>query len=205
MNHSPEVEKLLGRAAIHDVLMRYFSAADRADPEAVRSCFTEDAHAHYHGREPVHGADTVVAQIALFRNMASGACKIATHFVGNLQFKMIEGDWAETEANAFAFLVGPVNGADQVIVRSLRYLDRWQRTEGRWKIAARVHTLDWSSEMSASLPAHWRNASARCRRASVDPDGERASPGRSALGFSALRRAQQGGMALDEPLLVPFS
>lgn len=151
MPHAPGLQQLLDRAAIHDVLMRYFSGADGADRTAVRSCFTEDAHAHYHQRKPVDGAEAVVAQIALFDNLASGAVRIATHFVGNVRFIELEAGHAQTETYAFAFLVGPAEDGDQVMVRSLRYFDRWRREGGAWKIAARVHTLDWSSQMPAAF------------------------------------------------------
>lgn len=151
MPHPAEIQNLIDRAAIHDVAMRYFHGADRADKALVRSCFTEDVQAHYEGRPPAHGADALLAQIALFDNLASGACRISTHFAGNLQYKAVAGDGAETEINAFAFLVNAVQGSDQVAMRSLRYLDRWVRQPGGWKIAARVHTLDWSCEVPASF------------------------------------------------------
>lgn len=153
MTRPAEIRKLMDRTAIHDVVMRYFHGADRADKALVRSCFAEDVQAHYHERAPVRGADALIAQIALFDNLASGACKIATHFVGNLRFSQLDGDHAETETHAFAFLINPAHGSgsDQVAMRSLRYLDRWVRAAGQWKIATRVHTLDWSCEMPASF------------------------------------------------------
>lgn len=151
MTHSAEIENLVARAAIHDVVMRYFHGADRADKTLVRGCFTDDVQAQYHERAPVLGADALIAQIALFDNLASRACKIATHFVGNLQFKLVARDRAETETHAFAFLINTAQGSDQVAMRSLRYLDRWVRQAGQWKIAARIHTLDWRCEVPASF------------------------------------------------------
>ncbi|GAA4353698.1 hypothetical protein GCM10023165_44150 [Variovorax defluvii] len=153
MTLPPELQALVDRAAIHDVLMRYFHAADSADKALVRTCFTDDVKARYHGRAPVEGADALIGQIALFDAFGSGACKIATHFVGNVQYKLIGTAHAETETNAFAFLVRPAQPSDQVAMRSLRYLDRWVRQAGLWKIAERIHTLDWHGEVPASAAA----------------------------------------------------
>jgi hypothetical protein len=149
MTQIAKLQNLIDRAAIQDVLMRYFHAADSGDKDAVRSCFTSDVVATYEGRTPVTGVDALIAQIALFDNLASGACKVSTHFAGNLQFKEIAGDRAETVTNAFAFLVS--REGDTVAVRSLRYLDRLRCEGGDWKIAERLHTLDWSCNLPCAF------------------------------------------------------
>lgn len=143
------LQALLDRAQIQDVLMRYFHGIDSGDRGLVRSCFTEDVAAHYEGRTPVRGVEALIAQIVLFDNLASGACRISTHFAGNLQFKEITGDHAETETNGFAFLVNA--DGSSVAMRSLRHLDRWRREKGEWKIAARLHTLDWSCDVPCTF------------------------------------------------------
>ena len=144
-----DLQYLLDRAAIHDVLMRYFNAADCGDVQGVRACFTHDVWAQYEGRPPVQGLDALIDQIALFRNLQSGACRISTHFAGNLVYRRLEDDFAETENNAFAFLVDAAG--TKVAARSLRYLDRLRREDGQWKICQRIHTLDWSSDFSCEF------------------------------------------------------
>lgn len=141
---SPELQQLLDRAAIQDVLTRYFHAADSGNKSLFRSCFTQDVRAHYNDRTPVSGLDAFMAQIPLFDKLASGAMKICTHFMGNLRFRNLAANAAETETNALSFLVEPRASAEEVQMRSLRYLDRWVRTREEWKISARVLTLDWN-------------------------------------------------------------
>jgi hypothetical protein len=141
-------DQLLHRAAIHEVLMRYFHAADRGERDRVRSCFTDDVWAQYEGRPAVRGIDALMAQIALFDNLESGACRVSTHFAGNLLVKDLSSDRAETENNALALLVKSPGAT--VTVRSLRYLDRLRLVHGQWKIHARIHTLDWSAELPCS-------------------------------------------------------
>jgi hypothetical protein len=86
-----------------------------------------------------------------FNKLRDGAMKITTHFMGNLNFTSVEGDVAETEMNAVAFLVEPTKGVDDVAMRSLRYIDRMRRERDGWRISDRIHTLDWSCRMPASF------------------------------------------------------
>jgi hypothetical protein len=144
-----DIQALIDRAAIQDLLMQYFSAADAGDKPAVRACFTEDVSAQYEGRPLVRGVDALLAQIVLFENLASGACRVSTHFAGNLRFKALGHAHAETELNAFACLVD--QSGTTVAVRSLRYLDHMRKEDGCWKIAARLHTLDWATAVPCTF------------------------------------------------------
>ena len=49
---SSEIQYLIDRAAIHDLLTRYFQGLDRGSPEQVRSCFADDVQCHYDERTP---------------------------------------------------------------------------------------------------------------------------------------------------------
>ena len=148
---STEIQRLLDRAAIHDLHTRYFQGLDRGNAEQVRSCFTDDLHAHYDKRTPTRGLEAFIDSLQFFNRLQEGSMKITTHFMGNLNFIRLEGDAAETETNAIAFLVAPKDGGDQVAMRSLRYLDRLRREKGGWKISDRIHTLDWSCQVPASF------------------------------------------------------
>lgn len=146
-----DIQCLLDRAAIHDVLVRYFQGIDAANPDQVRSCFTDDVRAAYDGRTFVDGIDALMGSFLAFERKASGDWKATTHFMGNLSFNLLQNDIAETEAYAFAFLVTPSTPTDKVAMRSLRYLDRLRRTKDGWRISDRIHTLDWSCEVPATF------------------------------------------------------
>ena len=145
------VQYLIDRAAIHDLLTRYFQGLDRGDPEQVRSCFTADVRAHYDKRTPTRGIEELIGSLQNFNKLRDETMKITTHFMGNLVFSRIEGNEAETETNALALLVEPGKGGDFVAVRSLRYLDRMRREKSGWLISDRVHTLDWSCEVPVNF------------------------------------------------------
>lgn len=139
-----EVQRLIDREAIRDVLARYFGGIDAADVGRVRSCFTDDVRAAYDGRAFVDGIEALMGGFLTFRNKASGAWLATTHFMGNLSYLGLDHAAAETEVYAIAFLVTPGTPHNHVAMRSLRYLDRWRKASDEWRISDRVHTLDWS-------------------------------------------------------------
>lgn len=93
-----------------------------------------------------------MAVFQAFAKRASGEWKSTTHFMGNLIFRSLADQSAETEVYAFACLVTAGSaGTDVVTIRSLRYLDRLRKTTAGWRICDRVQTLDWSGEMPATF------------------------------------------------------
>lgn len=152
LHHDKDVRRLLDQAAIRELLGRYFHGLDRADYDEVRSCFTDDVVAQYDDRPGVRGIEAIMGSFKTFRRMKDGSMRITTHFMGNLNFLSLEGNIAETETNAIAFLVhNDETPAGQVAVRGLRYLDRLVHADGQWKIAVRRHTLDWSFQAPADF------------------------------------------------------
>lgn len=147
-----DLQSLIDRAAIHDVLTRYFQGIDRGSPDQVRPCFTDDVQCWYDGKAPTRGIAALMGSFWAFENQKSGAWKITTHFMGNLTFNELGRDHAETETNAIAFLVLTTEGpGDKVTMRSLRYLDRFRRAADGWRICERQHTLDWSCLVPATF------------------------------------------------------
>ena len=149
--NSSEIQYLIDRAAIHDLLARYFQGLDRGSPEQVSSCFTDDVECHYDKRTPTQGIEAFMGSLQYFNKLQAGTMKITTHFMGNWNITRLEGDVAETETNAIAFLVEPEKGTELVAMRSLRYLDRMRREKSGWRISDRIHTLDWSCQVPANF------------------------------------------------------
>jgi hypothetical protein len=141
-----QVQALADRAAIQDVIARYFRGIDSGSQPLVRSCFTEDVQVHYDGRPPEQGIEAVMNSLRTFQRIAKGEMQITMHFMGNFNLIRQDAQEAETETYAIAFMVPPVHIAERMNVRGLRYLDRLRPAEGEWRIAERRHTLDWSFE-----------------------------------------------------------
>jgi len=148
---STDIQYLMDRAAIQELLVRYFQGLDRSSPEQVRGCFTQDVQARYDKRPPTKGIEELMMSLQNFNKLQEGTMRITTHFMGNLNIASIRGDVAETETNALAFLVEPHGGTDLVSMRSLRYLDRIRREKDGWRISDRIHTLDWSCQVPVNF------------------------------------------------------
>lgn len=146
-----DLQRLLDRAAIRDLHVRYFRGVDLGDEAVVRSCFDPGIIASYHSRDTVHGIDALIKSMPNFPKQKSGEWRISTHFMGNLEFRRLEGDEAETETHAFAFLVLTIPSPDHLAMRSLRYIDRLRRREGDWRVVRRLHTLDWACEVPTTF------------------------------------------------------
>jgi len=156
MLQTKDLNYLVAKDDIKVVISNYFLGLDRSDPNLVRNCFTKDVVSQYDGRSAIRpgtqedkvGIDQLMNSLVTFDRHKSGEWKITTHFMGNFNLISLDknSSEAETETNAIAFIVINEKGADKVLMRSLRYLDRLRKTNDGWKIYLRNHTLDWSTE-----------------------------------------------------------
>lgn len=135
-------ERLESRLAIHDVLMRYCRAIDRLDLALLRSCYHQgswDDHGHYKG----DGHEFAVFIVGSLAERAHHT----THAVANVLIQMDEEDpyLARAESYALAHLrrTDP-SGVEWLDLFSGRYLDRFERRDGTWRISERVVVHDWS-------------------------------------------------------------
>ena len=166
-----DLPTLLARAEITDVLTSYVHGVDRTDWDLVRRCYHSDAvddHGLYAGG--------VEGLLAFLRELA--ATLLATsHQLGPPHIE-IDGDTARAETYCYGhYERAGRDGSVRCIVQGLRYLDTFQRREGRWAIADRTVVLDWERlSDTGRLPApaeSWQ----RGRRGAADPsDGFVCSP-----------------------------
>lgn len=137
MNHSQQLERLIARQEIADVIYRYARGIDRMDFDLVRGCYHPDAYDD-------HGAfkgsvDEFLAAAAPFLARWTAT----QHFMGNMLIE-IDGEQARAETYAVAYHRredGHGNGKDDVM--GIRYVDRFERRHGAWKIAYRVVATEW--------------------------------------------------------------
>ena len=132
-----DVQDLIARAEITDVLTRYARGADRCDWATVRACYHPDAHDD-------HGLyNGGVEGLMVFLQQVAGRLLATTHQIGNLLIEL-DGDAARTEAYCFVWYQRTDRqGALRSVAQGVRYLDRFERREGRWAIARRTVVLDW--------------------------------------------------------------
>ena len=131
------IQTLLDKQAIYELSCRYMRGLDRLDADLLLSVFWEDAYCEYGFIND--GAPTfIVFAISALRDHESNH-----HMIGNTLIDL-EGDEAFGEVYFHAYhKVKSDNGFDDLIVAG-RYLDRYERRDGVWKMAYRSERVDWS-------------------------------------------------------------
>jgi 3-phenylpropionate/cinnamic acid dioxygenase small subunit len=126
---------LLDRQDIHDALTRFARGMDRFDREAFLSAFHPDAVIAagpfvggpadlYDWAMPMHDQGQVTTQ----HNLLNHSCDL-------------DGDTAHTETY---YLFAARNRDDSNWIAGGRYIDRFERRDGAWKIAVRSTVIEWS-------------------------------------------------------------
>lgn len=153
MASEDQLQALADKDEIRDVLMRYCRGVDRLDEELLRSCYHADSyddHGHFKGNG--HDFAAFIVESLPQRTHHS------THAVGNVLIDLDadDPDAARSEAYSLAYLRRTDDdGNEWVDFFSGRYIDRFSRREGVWRIEHRVVVHDWSASTpldSSSFP-----------------------------------------------------
>jgi hypothetical protein len=136
---SADLELLLAERAIHRVLCTYSRGIDRCDFESVRACYWPDG-TDDHGSF-VGGVDGFMA----FVEKSITRFERTSHFLGNMLIDVdLDRGVARTETCAVAFhrYTDP-DGQRIDMWAGLRYVDRFERRRGVWRIETRVCAYEW--------------------------------------------------------------
>lgn len=131
-----EFRVMKDKQEIHEAMVRYCRGVDRCDRDLIASALHPDAVIDT-GRSKTTGAEAPDLFVSGVRN-----AKASMHFAGN-EFVEVEGDVAVSETYMLSYLVLTENGKDYTRVRGSRYIDRFERRAGAWKVAERVVLDDW--------------------------------------------------------------
>src|SRR5665213_2587570 len=132
----PQLQALLDREAIRDCIHRFARGLDRHDDELVASCYHEgalDRHGDFVGS---------AAQFIQWANALHAADWIAHHHHLTTHTVELDGDTAHAET----YCIGAFLRRDEPIVDIAggRYIDRLERRDGEWRIAAREAVIEWA-------------------------------------------------------------
>lgn len=143
---SGELERLLDERAIHEVLTRYCRGIDRCDEQLIRSVYHPGAVDH-HG--PFTGTGDEFA--AWVVPILSTNFDATMHRSSNVTIVFAaDAESAQVESYVVAYHSTTARpGKSQLVTVGGRYLDRFERREGVWKIARRSVVIDWSEVASA--------------------------------------------------------
>jgi hypothetical protein len=133
-----DVNELIAKQEVHEVLMRFMRGMDRQDWELVRSCYYPEA-IHDHGTWRGHVDEFIEREKVTYQRFV-----INTHFAGN-ELIEVEGDTARSELYSVCWHRVRAQGDDPEIdwVSGMRYQDRLERRDGEWRIAYRLIAMDW--------------------------------------------------------------
>ncbi len=145
------LEELLHKEAIREQLYRYCRAVDRGDKELIRSIYHPDATDN-HGVFEGPASEFVELDVA---EVMPGLV-ITQHLIGNILIE-IDGDVARAESYVLAsHRVEQADGPHDIVVWG-RYLDRFERRLGEWRIAHRQCVFDGlrNDKASADFGMEW--------------------------------------------------
>lgn len=134
-SHESQIENLASRQAILDAILRCARGFDRCDNALIASAFHPDASINYGAAFQGGVAQMVRWADELHRGLGATYHQLANHYV---EFDEDDPDAAHGET----YVIGSWRTADQDITGLARYVDRFERRDGEWRISERLCVLD---------------------------------------------------------------
>jgi hypothetical protein len=134
-----KLQKIIDREEILDCLTRYTRGMDRQDRDMVRSAFHEDA-IDLHSR--------LACDVDGFLNWVfpyHAEQRFHQHYLSNHSVE-IDGDVAHSEIY-YKFISSYPEPSKRLFCAGGRYIDRMERRDGAWRIAVRICTAEWQTEL----------------------------------------------------------
>ncbi len=143
-----DMQELLDKQAIHEALMRYARGVDRGDAELICSAYHPDA-VDEHGVADYTGLTVGPAIVEL---MASAP--MSMHHITNYSITLHDDDTAGCESYFTVWQSHQVDGREATLHALGRYVDRFEKRDGEWRIAHRLVIVEHTSvlPLDASAP-----------------------------------------------------
>ena len=138
MNGKPDPATLADKMAIQEQIRSYCRAVDRLDVPLGHGVFHEDSHADYgasYYQGPGRGVIDLICQHHL--GLASHS-----HQVTNVLIE-VDGEAAGSESYVYGTMRRDAGDGKQMQIGVwARYLDSWEKRDGRWRIMKRMVVYD---------------------------------------------------------------
>jgi hypothetical protein len=135
---------LLAERAIAAVILDYARGVDQRDFELVRRCFHADARIDYGSF--AGGPEALVDWLERIQPQLDRS----SHFFAPPRIQLdLEAGGAQVETACLQTAVPPrdAEGVVRRRISGLRYLDRFERRAGVWRIAERRNVPDWTAQL----------------------------------------------------------
>ena len=131
-------EGLVAESEIRRCLLRYARGVDRLDLELVRSCYHPDA-------TDAHGSFTgTVDEFLVWVERLLRRYDFTMHFLGSPLIELDDATHARVETYGMAFHRAASGPPERNLVTGFRFVDRFERRNGAWRIAQRIAVTEWS-------------------------------------------------------------
>ena len=145
-----DVAYLKDRQQIHDAYLRYMRGFDRNDVDLMRSAFWPDVQINY-------GAQSNTFDEFVVRHLSQHTSTLSSwgHLLTNETVE-IDGDLAHAEA--YVTRLSSSAGNEKSMIISGRYIDRFERRKGEWRIAVREFIPFFLTETGTNLDGYIKQA-----------------------------------------------
>lgn len=134
-----QLQQLLDKQALHELINAYCNAADRHDNEKMRALYHPDAIDE-------HGSFSQGAAMDFIDSLPQiqAPMLILQHHVTTVNLKL-DGDYAEGEVYVIAFhQIRKDDGSAFDLLIGGRYFDKYAKRDGTWKFSHRSVVADWA-------------------------------------------------------------
>ncbi len=136
-----EIRRLLDKEAIREATLSYTRGTDRHDHDLMAAVFHPDA-AVDQGTYIGDSAGFVKAKRE--RDDQPSRWDVHHHYITNQTIEL-DGDSAHVET----YILSTLRRTDGLIdISGGRYIDRFERRDGRWAVADRVCLVEWNGEIA---------------------------------------------------------
>jgi hypothetical protein len=136
------LDELLAKQEISDAMARYCRGIDRRDEELVRSVYHSDSFDDHGFGFGGGGWDLAALVNPKNPNGFPSEWKMTHHFLGS-QLTVVDGDRASSETYFVSVQRFEHEGIDYDMTSAGRYVDRWERRDGSFRISHRTVVYDW--------------------------------------------------------------
>ncbi len=130
------LQRLIDKDEIREVALKYTRGIDRHDDDIMREAYHPDARDD-HG-EYIGDPDGFIHYAA---NVHATNWRWHQHYITNQFIELNGPDTAHGEIYFFAVLVRKDGGND---ISGGRYIDRYEKRDGKWAVADRICMVEWS-------------------------------------------------------------
>lgn len=135
-----KIQLAIDKMEIRDALARYCRGLDRQDVNLMLSAYHMDA------REQHGSFDGTPAEYGRYVMDIVKNSKVSLHMITNVLIE-VNGNIANSET--YVYVIHQMEGVEEDHIVG-RYLDRFEKRAGEWKIAHRLLTLEWSRRQISS-------------------------------------------------------